>query len=79
MAIAFTQSHPAVTSTVLGPRTMDQLTSLLDCCELTLDKALLDRIDEITAPGTGLFPEWTWQPPALADPELRRRTTGSRA
>jgi aryl-alcohol dehydrogenase-like predicted oxidoreductase len=78
MAIAFTQSHPAVTSTVLGPRTMDQLTSLLDCSELALDNALLDRIDEITAPGTGLFPEWTWRPPALADPGLRRRTTGSR-
>jgi aryl-alcohol dehydrogenase-like predicted oxidoreductase len=75
LAIAFTLSHPAVTSTVLGPRTMGHLTSLLDCSELVLDDAVLDRIDEVTPPGTGLFPEWTWQPPALTDPPLRRRGT----
>ena len=78
LAIAFTLSHPAVTSTVLGPRIMDHLTSLLDCSELVLDDAVLDRIDEITPPGTGLFPEWTWQPPALTDPPLRRRGTRAR-
>jgi aryl-alcohol dehydrogenase-like predicted oxidoreductase len=76
LAIAFTQSHPAVTSTVLGPRTIDQLTSLLECSERVLDDAVLDRIDAITPPGTGLFPEWTWEPPALADPALRRRPVG---
>ena len=73
LAIAFTLSHPAVTAAVLGPRTIDQLTSLLDSSELVLDDAVLDRIDAITPPGTGQFPEWTWQPPGIADPALRRR------
>jgi aryl-alcohol dehydrogenase-like predicted oxidoreductase len=73
LAIAFTLNHPGVTSTVLGPRTMEQLTSLLHCSERVLDDAVLDRIDEITPPGTGLFPEWTWEPPAIAVPALRRR------
>jgi aryl-alcohol dehydrogenase-like predicted oxidoreductase len=73
LAIAFTLSHPAVTSTLLGPRTIGQLTSLLDCAEVALDDATLDCVDAITPPGTGLFPEWTWRSPALADPTLRRR------
>jgi aryl-alcohol dehydrogenase-like predicted oxidoreductase len=76
LAIAFTLSHPAVTSTVLGPRTIDQLTSLLDGSDRGLDDAALDRIDDITPPGTGLFPEWTWTPPALTDATLRRRRAG---
>ena len=57
LAIAFTLRHPAVTAAVLGPRTMAQLTSLLDGSELVLDDAALDRIDAITPPGTGQFPE----------------------
>jgi aryl-alcohol dehydrogenase-like predicted oxidoreductase len=73
MAIAFTQRHPAVTATILGPRTMEQLTSLLECSELDLENGVLDRIDEITPPGAGLFPEWNWRAPPLADPLLRRR------
>jgi aryl-alcohol dehydrogenase-like predicted oxidoreductase len=73
MAVAFTQAHPAVTSTILGPRTMEQLTSLLEAVDLVLDDATLDRIDEITPPGTTLFPEWSWRPPSLSEPALRRR------
>jgi aryl-alcohol dehydrogenase-like predicted oxidoreductase len=73
MAIAFTQRHPAVTATILGPRTMEQLTSLLECSELDLEDGVLERIDEITPPGAGLFPEWNWRAPPLADPLLRRR------
>jgi aryl-alcohol dehydrogenase-like predicted oxidoreductase len=73
LAIAFTLCHPGVTACLLGPRTMEQLTSLLECAELTLDAQVLDRLDEIVAPGSGLFPEWNWQPPALADPARRRR------
>jgi aryl-alcohol dehydrogenase-like predicted oxidoreductase len=73
LAIAFTLRHPGVTACLLGPRIMEQLTSLLDCSELVLDAAALDRIDEIVAPGTGLFPEWNWQPPSLSDPARRRR------
>jgi aryl-alcohol dehydrogenase-like predicted oxidoreductase len=75
LAIAFTLQHPGVTTCLLGPRTMEQLTSLLDCSEIVLDTAVLDRIDEIVGPGTGLFPEWNWSPPSLTEPARRRRRT----
>jgi aryl-alcohol dehydrogenase-like predicted oxidoreductase len=58
MAIAFTLAHPAVTSAIIGPRTIEQLESLLDGADLVLDDATLDRVDEIvprapTSPPTG--------------------------
>ena len=50
LAIAFTIRHPAVTSTIVGPRTIEHLESYLaaDGVELTTD--MLDRIDEIVPP-----------------------------
>ncbi|MGZ4462379.1 MAG: aldo/keto reductase [Gaiellaceae bacterium] len=74
MAIAFVLQHPAVTSAIVGPRTMEQLEGQLGADELRLDAALLDRIDEIVPPGTVFNPdEIGWTPPAVADPRLRRR------
>ena len=74
LAIAFVIRHPAVTSAIIGPRTMDQLTSQLGAADLTLDQKLLDRIDEIVPPGTNLNPaDAGYQPPSLANPDLRRR------
>ena len=52
MAIAFVIRHPAVTAAIIGPRTMEQLESQLGAADVQLDDALLDRIDEIVAPGT---------------------------
>src|SRR5439155_681472 len=51
MAVAFVTRHPAVTSAIIGPRTMEHLDSYLaaDGTELSVD--VLDRIDEIVAPG----------------------------
>jgi aryl-alcohol dehydrogenase-like predicted oxidoreductase len=74
MAIAFVLRHPAVTSAIIGPRTMDQLEGQLGADELVLEPQLLDRIDEIVPPGT-LFnsDDIGWTPPALADSRLRRR------
>ncbi|MEV5463889.1 aldo/keto reductase, partial [Streptomyces cellulosae] len=47
---------------------------------LTLDDAVLDRIDEIVPPGTDLYaPLASWPPPALATPALRRRPLEDRA
>ena len=54
MAIAFTQEHPAVTSTIIGPRTMDQLEDLLACADLRLTKDILDEIDRLVPPGTSV-------------------------
>ncbi|KAB1910807.1 aldo/keto reductase [Micromonospora sp. AMSO31t] len=80
LAVAFTVAHPAVTSTILGPRTLEQLEGLLKGAELVLDDAVLDRIDEIVPPGTNLYPpDGVWSPPALTDPSRRRRPPAERA
>jgi aryl-alcohol dehydrogenase-like predicted oxidoreductase len=73
LAIAFVTRHPAVTAAIIGPRTMEQLESQLGAADVTLDDAVLDRIDEIVAPGTNVSPADTgWQNPDLA-PAARRR------
>ncbi|MFC3502596.1 aldo/keto reductase [Micromonospora krabiensis] len=80
LAVAFPAAHPAVTSVIIGPRTMAQLDGLLAGAALTLDDEALDRIDEIVPPGTDLYaPDGVWRPPALTDPARRRRPTGDRA
>jgi aryl-alcohol dehydrogenase-like predicted oxidoreductase len=72
MALAFVIRHPAVSSAIIGPRTMEQLESQLGAAEVVLDDALLDRIDEIVPPGTNINPvDAGWTNPALA-PEARR-------
>jgi aryl-alcohol dehydrogenase-like predicted oxidoreductase len=74
LALAFVLRHPAVTAAIIGPRTMEQLEGVLGATEVELDDALLDRIDEIVPPGTNLNPaDAGWEPPALANPSLRRR------
>ncbi len=73
MALAFVIRHPAVTAAIIGPRTMEQLESQLGAADVHLDDALLDRIDEIVAPGTFINPtDAGWSNPAL-EPAARRR------
>ena len=73
LALAFVIRHPAVTAAIIGPRTMEHLESQLPAAEVLLGDDLLDRIDEIVAPGVNLNPEDSgWQNPALA-PSARRR------
>ena len=80
LAIAFPAAHPAVTSVIIGPRTMDQLTSALKAAEVTLQDATLDRIDEIVPPGTDVYrADGAWQPPSIAEASLRRRPVDERA
>jgi aryl-alcohol dehydrogenase-like predicted oxidoreductase len=57
LAIAFVVNHPGVTAAIVGPRTMDQLDAYLPAAELTLPTDVLDRIDEIVAPGVTLNPD----------------------
>jgi aryl-alcohol dehydrogenase-like predicted oxidoreductase len=75
MAIAFTLAHPAVTSAIIGPRTMDQLNDLLAGADARLDDATLDAIDEIVPPGSVLEQsDRGWAAPWMKAEE-RRRTT----
>jgi aryl-alcohol dehydrogenase-like predicted oxidoreductase len=74
MAIGFVLSHPAVTSVILGPRTLSHLESQLGSPTEGLSADLLDRIDAIVAPGVTLNPgDSGYVAPAIADPSLRRR------
>ena len=80
MALAFVVGHPAVTSAIIGPRSMEQLTDLLAGASVTLDDDVLDRIDQIVPPGITLNPaDAGWQPPVLAEPAARRRPRADRA
>ena len=73
LALAFVIRHPAVTSAIIGPRTMEQLESQLGAEDVVFDDALLDRIDEIVAPGTNFSSaDAGWQNPAM-EPAARRR------
>jgi aryl-alcohol dehydrogenase-like predicted oxidoreductase len=73
LALAFVIRHPAVTAAIIGPRTLDQLESQLGAADVALDAAVLDRIDEIVAPGTNLNPsDAGWTNPALATTARRR-------
>jgi aryl-alcohol dehydrogenase-like predicted oxidoreductase len=73
MALAFTIRHPAVTAAIIGPRTMEQLESQLGATDARLDDELLDRIDDIVAPGSTVNPtDAGWTNPALAATARRR-------
>src|SRR5438128_1184684 len=73
LAIAFVIRHPAITSAIIGPRTMEQLKGQLGAEEVELDDELLDRIDEIVPPGTNVNPaDAGYTPPSLAVSARRR-------
>ena len=73
MAIAFVLNHPAITSAIIGPRTMEQFDGQLAAADVVLEADVLDRIDQIVAPGTTVNPvDNSFDNPALA-PTARRR------
>ena len=74
LALGFVTAHPAVTSALIGPRTVDHLHSQLAAADTVLSPDVLDAIDTIVAPGTDLAPHEKFDtPPALLEPSLRRR------
>ncbi|MEV0248910.1 aldo/keto reductase [Nocardia sp. NPDC050712] len=74
LSLAFVLQHPAVSSVLIGPRTLDQLETQLDAVRVRLSADVLDRIDEIVAPGVTLSPaDEGYLPPSLTDSRTRRR------
>jgi aryl-alcohol dehydrogenase-like predicted oxidoreductase len=68
LALGFVTAHPAVTSAIIGPRTMDHLHSQLAAADTVLSA------DAIVAPGTDLAAHEKYDtPPALLDAAQRRR------
>ena len=51
LATAWVARHPAVSSVVVGPRTMSQLEGYLTAADTALSDDLLDRVDEIVPSG----------------------------
>ena len=73
MSMAFATNHPAVTSAIIGPRTMEQLEDILTSAEVTLDEATLDAIDEVVPPGSVIEQaDKGWEAPWMKA-EARRR------
>jgi aryl-alcohol dehydrogenase-like predicted oxidoreductase len=80
MGMAFVMAHPGVTSAILGPRTMQQLDDLLAGAEFVISDEILDRIDEVVAPGVDAGPMGAvYAPPAVTQASLRRRPVAERA
>ncbi|HET7325878.1 MAG TPA: aldo/keto reductase [Nocardioidaceae bacterium] len=74
LALGFVGAHPAVTSALIGPRTIDHLHTQLAAADIVLTDDILDEIDAIVPPGHDLAPsEKNDTPPALTNPALRRR------
>jgi aryl-alcohol dehydrogenase-like predicted oxidoreductase len=74
LAHAFVLAHPAVTSAIIGPRTLDQLDQVLAGADTVLAGDVLDRIDELVPPGVNVNPaDAGYVPPALEDAAARRR------
>jgi aryl-alcohol dehydrogenase-like predicted oxidoreductase len=74
LAVGFVTAHPAVTSAITGPRTLDHLHSQLAAADTVLSADVLDAIDAIVAPGVDLAAHEKYDtPPALLEPSMRRR------
>ena len=73
LALAFVITHPGVTSAIIGPRTMEQLDSQLPAADLALTPEVLDRIDELVAPGVTLNPDDNSYGAVELTPVARRR------
>src|SRR5215217_3993779 len=73
MAIAFVLNHPGVTAAIVGPRTMEQLESYLPAAQIRLSTEVLDRIDELVAPGVTVNPDDNSYGASELTPAARRR------
>ena len=73
MAMAFTQTHPFITASIIGPRTIEQFHEILKGSTIRLNSDILDHIDAIVAPGKTLDDlDRGWTPDWLTGPRRRR-------
>jgi len=80
LAMAFAISHPAVTSAIIGPRTMAHLDDALAGAGVVLGDDVLDQIDKIVPPGTDVGRlDMDYNTPPILDASLRRRPADDRA
>ena len=84
LALAFVTNHPAVTSAIIGPRTMEHLESQIGAADVILDTEVLDQIDSIVPPGQNLLAEDAgYDPPShhpgLAAPPSHQELTAVRS
>ncbi len=74
LAVAWVIRNPAVTSAIIGPRTMEQLTTQLGAADVVLDADLLDAMDRVVPPGTNCnWADAGYVPPMVAHARERRR------
>jgi aryl-alcohol dehydrogenase-like predicted oxidoreductase len=74
LALAFVLEHPAVSSAIIGPRTIEHLESQLGADTIRLDPDVLDLIDEAVPPATTFSRlDVAYEPPSVTDPTRRRR------
>ena len=73
LAIAFVVNHPAVTSAIVGPRTMEQLDSQLPAADVVLDTGDAGPHRRDRPPGVNLNPADTSYGEQVLAPALRRR------
>lgn len=74
VSVAFALAHPAVTSVLIGPRTMEHLDNLLGAANVALDDDVLDQLDAACPPGANInVADGGYDPPSIIDKRLRRR------
>ena len=74
MSLAWATEHPALSATLIGPRTESQLDDLLQASDFLLTPDILDMIDAVVPPGTTINPaDLGWNPPGLTTNARRRR------
>lgn len=73
LAIAWTLVHPGVTSSIIGPRTLEQLKGLLGTVDVSISNETLDKIDQLVPPGTTVNPADRGYEPLWLRPWERRR------
>lgn len=73
LSLAWLRQQPAVAAPILGMRTVEHLRSALESIDLVLSMEVLDRIDEISPPGSSVSNYWedvTFQ--KILRPHIRR-------